>query len=128
MTQPSAAPSTQTGKREDPLDEFPTTSLPAVSSIPTSPPMASINAVRAAKAPDLGAASAFKVRLAMRSLKAQYAASLLEQSVRIERLRHVEIGAHLLAPLAVEFLTLGGEQDDVNVAQAEFVLHGVAHV
>ncbi len=60
--------------------------------------------------------------------EAENRAGLGNESVGIEGLGHVEIGADLLAALAIELLALGGEQDDVDVAHAHLVLDGVADV
>ena len=35
--------------------------------------------------------------------------------VRIERFRHVQVGARLTALLPVVFLALGGQQDDIDI-------------
>ena len=51
-----------------------------------------------------------------------------DERIRIERLGHVQVGAHLRAALAIELLALGSEQHDVNVAQAQLVLDRIAHV
>lgn len=51
-----------------------------------------------------------------------------EQGIRIERLGHVEIRAHLLPTLAVELLPLRREENDMNVAQPQFSLHRIADI
>ena len=46
-------------------------------------------------------------------------ARLGDERIRIKGLGHIEVGAHFLAALAIELLSLCGEQNDVDVAQAQ---------
>jgi hypothetical protein len=78
-------------------------------------------AVTTERFPDLRLSRDFKVRPAIASpphgRQTQYAAGFGDQGVGVEGLGHIQIGAHFLAQLAIELLPLGGEQDDVDMAQ-----------
>jgi hypothetical protein len=95
-------------------------------------PMVSHSALRAGKLLDLGLRRDLRLGPGMASCsrrrEIEDGAGFSDESVGVKGLGHVKVGADLLAALAIELLSLGGEEDDVDVAKAKFVFDGVADV
>src|SRR5882724_2429271 len=127
VTQPRVAPSSAIARRSVPTPG-PSKTLPAASVMPIFPPITLMRSVRAGKPPALGPTSVLRDRPAIENLQPQHGARLGKQRIGIERFGHIQIRAHLLAALAIEFLPLGRKQNNVDVAQAQFILHRMAHV